>query len=52
MTDADSRRDLEAFADQLDAILAIEPDEAREALAQLKLPADFRAAIEALERAR
>ena len=49
LCEADPRRDVEAFADQIDAIMAIEPGEARAALAPLKLPADFRAAILALE---
>ncbi|MDB5677570.1 DUF2336 domain-containing protein [Sphingomonas bacterium] len=40
--------DVEAFADQLDAIAAVSPVEARAALAPLALPHDFRAAIAAL----
>ena len=39
------RRDVEAFADQLDAIAAVEPADARAALAPLALPPDFRAAM-------
>jgi len=44
--------DVEAFADQLDAIVAVDPAEARAALAPLALPADFRAATAALAAAR
>ncbi|MEO5494684.1 MAG: hypothetical protein ABIR08_11755 [Sphingomonas sp.] len=44
--------DVEAFADQLDAIITIDPAEARATLAPLALPADFRAAIAALAAAR
>ena len=47
--EADPRRDVETFAGQLDAIVAITPDEARDALAPLRLHPDFRAAIAALE---
>jgi len=47
---ADARRDLEAFVDQLEAIAAITPNEARAALAPLRLPADYRAALLVLER--
>lgn len=44
--------DVEAFADQLDAIAAVIPAEARKALAPLALPADFRAAMAALAAAK
>jgi len=44
--------DIEAFADQLDAIVAVTPTEARAALASLSLPTDFRAAMAALAAAR
>ncbi|MBN8815089.1 MAG: hypothetical protein J0J06_06545 [Sphingomonas sp.] len=44
--------DVEAFADQLDAVMGVGADEARAALAPLTLPADFRAAIAALKAAR
>lgn len=47
--DADPRRDVHAFADTLDAIVAVTPDEARAAIAPLKLHPDFRAALAALE---
>jgi hypothetical protein len=49
LCEADPRRDVEAFAEQLDAIMAIATDDARAALAGLRLPGDFRAAIAALE---
>jgi hypothetical protein len=51
LSDADPRRDIEAFADDLDRIAAIPPAEARLALAPETLAPDFRAAIRALERA-
>ena len=50
LADADPRRDIEALADQLDEIAAIDPDAARVALAPLSLPRSFRAAIRALGR--
>jgi hypothetical protein len=52
LCDADPRRDVESFADQLDAIVAVTPDEARAALASLRLHPDFRAAMAALEKRR
>ena len=52
LCEADPRRDVEAFADQLDAIVAVSPDEARTVLAPLKLHPDFRAAMSALENAK
>lgn len=52
LADGDPPRDLEAFADQLPALLAIAPAEARAALAPLHLPADFRASVRQLARAR
>lgn len=52
LCEADPRRDVEAFADQLDAIVAVSPDDARTVLAPLKLHPDFRAAISALEKAK
>lgn len=45
LADADPRRDIEAFADRLDAIAAIEPVAARAAVAPLALPVEFRRAI-------
>ncbi len=51
LSEADPRRDLESFADTLDAIASIPAAEAREALAPLKLHPDYRAAVIALERA-
>ena len=50
LCEGDARRDLELFADTLDAIAAIPADEARSALAPLKLHPDYRAALQALER--
>jgi hypothetical protein len=44
--------DVEAFADKLDAIVGVDPTEARALLAPLALPADFRAATAALAAAR
>ena len=51
LSDADPRRDIEAFADELDRITAVDPAEARLALAPETLGRDFRAAIRALARA-
>ena len=50
LCEADPRRDLEAFADLLDTITQVSAQAAREALAPLKLHADYRAAVVALER--
>jgi len=50
LCEADPRRDLDVFADSLDAIAAILPAEARAALDPLKLDPDYRAALHALER--
>lgn len=50
LCEADPRRDLEKFADTLDAIAAIEPRQARDALASLRLDPDYRAAVIALQR--
>jgi hypothetical protein len=50
LCEADPRRDLEAFADALDTIVAIDPTAARAALASLRLHPDYRAALQALER--
>lgn len=44
--------DVEAFADQIDAIMSVDPTDARAALSFLALPVDFRAAITALAAAR
>jgi hypothetical protein len=52
LADADPRRDIEAFADELDTIAAIPLEDARAALAPLALHPDFRAALRALGRAR
>ncbi|OWK30673.1 DUF2336 domain-containing protein [Sphingomonas mucosissima] len=50
LADADPRRDLDAFADRLDAIAAIAAPEAAEGLAPMALPRQFREAQRALER--
>jgi hypothetical protein len=50
LCEADPRRDVERFADRLDAILAISSDDARDAIAPLRLDPDYRAALLALAR--
>lgn len=50
LADADPRRDIETFADDLDAIAAMPVDAARSALAPLTLHHDLRLAIDALAR--
>jgi hypothetical protein len=50
LSEADSVRDVEHFADQLDVIVAVRPAAARAALQPLTLHRDYRAAIRALER--
>lgn len=50
LAEADPARDIEALADQLDAIAAVPAVAARLALAPLALPGDFRRAIAALAR--
>ena len=50
LSEADPRRDIEAFADRLDAIAAVPADEAAAALAPFALDRDFRAAAAALAR--
>ena len=52
LCEADPRRDVEAFADQLEAIAAVTPEEARGTLAPLRLHPDFRAAMADLEKRR
>lgn len=52
LSEADTRRDLTAFADLLDPVMAIDGADAREAMTRLRLPSDFRMAIVALERRR
>ena len=47
---ADPRRDLEAFADALDPLMALDPATARDSLASLRMPAAYRAARTALAR--
>jgi hypothetical protein len=51
LCEADPQRDLESFADLLDAIAAVDSREARAALAPMKLHPDYRAAVLALGRA-
>lgn len=48
LCEADPRRDLEAFADSLDAIMGVSVDDAWAALAPMKRHPDFRAALAAL----
>lgn len=50
LADADPRRDIEAFADELDAIAAVPVEAAGAVLAPLALHPDFRAALRALDR--
>jgi hypothetical protein len=50
LSEADPRRDIEAFADRLDAVADVPPDEAAAALAPFALDRDFRAAMTALAR--
>jgi hypothetical protein len=50
LAQADPRRDIEAFAEQIDTIMAITVEDARAALAGLRLPVDYRAAVQALRR--
>lgn len=50
LAEADRRRDIEAFADALDAIVAIGSDAATQAIAPMRLHPDFRAAMRALAR--
>ncbi len=50
LTGADSRRYADELPDLLDAVNAVPVDNARAVLAPLRLPADFRAAIEAIAR--
>lgn len=50
LSEADPQRDIETFADRLDAIAAVPAEEARAALAPFALDRDFRAAVAALAR--
>lgn len=50
LADADPRRDVEAFADALDDIVAVAPEDARAALAPLAIHADFGRAVADLAR--
>ncbi|MGN6376373.1 MAG: DUF2336 domain-containing protein [Sphingomonas sp.] len=49
LAEADRRRDAVAFAESVDTIMAISADAARAALAPLRLPAAYRAAMRAME---
>lgn len=51
LADADPRRDVDAFADQIDTIAALPVETARARLAPLTLRTDLRQAIDALDRA-
>lgn len=51
LSEADPRLDVDAFAEMLDSIMAIDSSQARDALAALRLPADYRAALLVLKRA-
>lgn len=50
LCEADPRRDVERFADRLDTIVAIPSEDARDAIAPLRLDPDYRAALLALAR--
>ncbi|UZK69870.1 hypothetical protein OKW76_02070 [Sphingomonas sp. S1-29] len=47
LSEADPRRDIETFADLLDPLAALAPEDALAALAPLKLPRDYRDALAA-----
>ncbi len=49
LCEADGRRDVEGFADAVEAIMAVSPEDARQAIASLRLPRAFREAMERLE---
>ena len=50
LCEADPRRDVEQFADSLDTIVAVDPAEARAAIAPLLLHPEYRAAVLAIAR--
>ena len=50
LSEADPRRDIEAFADALDAIVSVGVEDARASIAPLELHSDFRMALRALSR--
>jgi len=52
LCEADRRRDPEVLVASLDAVMAMPVEIARDAVARLRLPADYRAALRALELAR
>ena len=49
LSEADARRNVDRFADSLDAIMAVTPTEARRALSSLMLPPAFRSALDRLD---
>ncbi|MFM9828325.1 MAG: hypothetical protein ACKVOB_06200 [Sphingomonas sp.] len=52
LCDADPRRDVDGFADDIAAIMAVTPEAARGALARTRLHPDFREAVMALAQSR
>jgi hypothetical protein len=48
LAEADQRRDVEVFADRLDMLMAVSPEEADAAIAPLRLPQPLREAIDRL----
>jgi hypothetical protein len=50
LSEADTRRDIDTFADRLGTIMAIDPDEARSAMVSLRRHPEFRAAARAIAR--
>ncbi|WP_375285786.1 hypothetical protein [Sphingomonas sp.] len=50
LCEGDPRRDVEAFAEQLDTIMGIDPDAAEAAMSSLRLPPEFRSAQRNLAR--
>ncbi|HWK36915.1 DUF2336 domain-containing protein [Sphingomonas sp.] len=50
LCEADGRRDVDAFADALDIVASIDPATARQAIAQIRLHPQYRAALRALDR--
>ncbi len=49
LSEGDPRRDVEAFADVLEGVMAIDPQTARDAVGPLRLHPDYRAAVIALQ---
>jgi hypothetical protein len=52
LAEADRRRNMAGVPDAIEAVMSLSTDDARAALAALRLPAGYRAALAALERAR